>query len=133
MARLRAADTMVVPMAPMIDVVFQLLIYFVLTFREEIPEAHLAVNLPAPSKAPASKVKPKLLELTVRAGEVELQGVPRTTEMIKDTLTYLAKLDAEQTVIVKVSVTAPLAELVQVLDLCTGAGLTKLNVVTLRD
>ena len=123
---------MEVPMSSMIDVVFLLLIYFIVTQKDEIMEAHLAVNLPSPNQNSTSEVKPKLLELEVHPGQVMLQGVPRSLDMIKETLTYLAKLDPDQTVIVKTSVMAKTEELVSVLDLCKGVGLRKLNVVTLQ-
>ena len=131
MAKVRATDTLVVPMAPMIDVVFQLLIYFVLTFKEELPEAHLAVNLPSPGKDRPIR-PPTVLELKVLPGQIFLQGMPRPLETIKEQLAYLGKLDADQTVLVKTSPLAKAEELVLVLDLCRGAGLTKLNVLTLR-
>ncbi|MBT3376684.1 MAG: biopolymer transporter ExbD [Lentisphaerae bacterium] len=121
-----------VPMSSMIDVVFLLLIYFIVTQKEEIHEAHLAVNLPAPNAAQTSDVKPKLLELEVHPGQVMLQGVPKPLGKIRETLAYLAELDPEQTVIVKTSLMARAEELVSVLDLCRGVGLTKLNVVTLQ-
>ena len=119
-------------MSSMIDVVFLLLIYFIVTQKEEISEAHLAVNLPSPNPARQAEVKPKLLELEVHPGQVMLQGAPRSPEIIEQTLGDLAKLDAEQTVIVKVSQMARNGELVSVLDLCKGVGFTKLNVVTLK-
>ena len=121
-----------VNMSSMIDVVFLLLIYFVVTQKEEISEAHLAVNLPSPNAAAQHDVKPKLLELEVHPGRVLLQGQAHSISKIKETLSYLAKLDPDQTVIVKTSMMARTEELVQVLDLCKGVGLSKLNVVTLR-
>ena len=121
-----------VNMSSMIDVVFLLLIYFVVTQKEEISEAHLAVNLPSPNAAAQNDVKPKLLELEVHPGRVLLQGRAHSISKIKETLSYLAKLDPDQTVIVKTSLMARTGELVQVLDLCKGVGLSKLNVVTLR-
>ena len=131
-AKFKAADVLTFPMAPMLDVVFQILIYFVFTFRVDLPEAHLAVNLPSPGAVASNRPRPKLLELQVMPGEVLLQGTPRSLEMITETLAYLAKLDPDQTVIVKVSTKAVAEELVRVLDTCRGVGLTKLNVVTLR-
>ena len=119
-------------MSAMIDVVFQLLIYFIVTHQKEIPEAHLAVNLPSPSQATPSQVKPRLLELQVMPDQVLLQGVPRALDTVKETLTHLARLDPETTVIVKVSTMARTEELVRVLDLCEGVGLKRLNVVTLK-
>jgi len=134
MAKSRASETLQVPMAPMIDVVFQLLIYFVLTFREETPEAHLAVNLPSPdTRPPATNQKPpQLLELTIFPGEVLIQGRSHNWESVRETLIYLGKIDNQQTVIIKTSTLARTEEVVRVLDLCSAAGLSKLNLVTLR-
>jgi len=126
------AQVVQVPMSSMIDVVFLLLIYFIVTQKDEIQEAHLAVNLPAPSAPSKPEEKPTLLELEVHPGRIMLQGVVRPPEMIKETLAYLAKLDSDQTVIVKTNVMARTAELVTALDLCKGVGFTKLNVVTLK-
>ncbi len=121
-----------IPMSSMIDVVFLLLIYFVYTHREELAEAHLAVNLPSPNAAQTSEVKPRLLELEVHPGQVMLQGAPRPLDAIKTSLAHLASLDPDQTVMVKTSVLAKTEELVAVLDLCKAVGFTKLNVVTLQ-
>ena len=133
MARNRdTGDSAEVPMSSMIDVVFLLLIYFIVTQKDEISEAHLAVNLPSPNPAQQTDVKPKLLELEVHPGRVLLQGVQKPLSQIRETLAYLAKLDSEQTVIVKTSEMAKTGELVTVLDLCKGVGLSKLNVVTLQ-
>ncbi len=120
-----------VPMSSMIDVVFLLLIYFIVTHKEELSEAHLAVNLPSPGVAKTQEVKPRLLELEVRPGEVYLQGVPRPIEIIEQTLAFLGNLDPDQTVMVKTSLAARTHELVRVLDLCKKAGLTKLNLVAI--
>jgi len=134
MAKQRQTDVLQVPMAPMIDVVFQLLIYFVLTFREEIPEAHLAVNLPSPDTRPpaVNQKPPQLLELTILPGEVKIQGRSHSWQSVQETLAYLGKIDDQQTVIIKTSIMARTEEVVRVLDLCKAAGLSKLNLVTLR-
>ena len=121
-----------VPMSSMIDVVFLLLIYFIVTQKPEISEAHLAINLPSPNAKSQNDIKPRLLELEVHPGQILLQGAARPLDKIRETLAYLAKLDPDQTVMVKTSVMAKTGELVAVLDLCRGVGLTKLNVVTLQ-
>lgn len=129
----RAAGELIqVPMSSMIDVVFLLLIYFIVTQKDEISEAHLAVNLPSPSMTESTEKPPPILELEVHPGRVLLQRVPRSLDTIKERLTYLAELDRDQTVMVKTSVMARAEELVAVLDICRGAGLSKLNVVTLK-
>ena len=125
--------TIDVPMAAMIDVVFLLLIYFIVTQKDELSEAHLAVNLPTPTPPPEQvEPPPPVLELEVHPGRVLLHGNQLPMEQITDMLAHFAKLDPEQTVIVKTSLMAQTRELVSVLDLCKGVGFYKLNVVTLK-
>ena len=121
-----------VPMSSMIDVVFLLLIYFIVTQKEEISEAHLAVNLPSPNPLQETKTKPNLLEIEVLPGQGLVQGAPRSLPAMKDTLQYLAKLDPDQTVMIKVSQLARTKDLIQVLDMCKAVGLNQLNVMTLK-
>ena len=55
----RNDESLAVPMSQMIDVVFLLLIYFVVTMKDEISEAHLAINLPSAGAAPAPSPVPR--------------------------------------------------------------------------
>jgi biopolymer transport protein ExbD len=126
-------ENLSIPMSSMIDVTFLLLIYFVVTQREEIAEAHLAVNLPSVNRAQQKNdEKPNLLEIEVHTGQYYLKKNPMTLAELQDTLGRMTALDTEQTVIVKTSVLAQTRELVTVLDTCKGLGLTKLNVMTLK-
>ncbi len=127
----RKEEALAVPMSSMIDIVFLLLIYFILTQKEEISEAHLAINLPAPgASSKEQETKPQLLEIEVHENMYSLRGVAMALPMLEDTLGRFN--DPDLTVIIKVSVRARARDLVSVLDLCQGAGLSKLNVVTLR-
>ncbi|MDD3694533.1 MAG: biopolymer transporter ExbD [Lentisphaeria bacterium] len=126
----RKEEALAVPMSSMIDVVFLLLIYFIITSKDEISEAHLAINLPAPGSSKASETKPQLLEIEVYENQYSLRGVALSLANLELALGRFS--DPELTVIVKVSVQARAKDLVAVLDLCQGQGLSKLNVVTLR-
>jgi len=130
--RKKNIETLAVPMSSMIDVVFQLLIYFIVTQREEVTEAHLAVNLPAPGAAKASENKPKMLELEVHPGVLLIQGAQRDVNEIGDMLVAFGQRDKDMTVMVKVAMDSFATDLVTALDLCDKAGLKNLNVVTLR-
>ena len=96
--RKKNIETLAVPMSSMIDVVFQLLIYFIVTQREEVTEAHLAVNLPAPGAAKASENKPKMLELEVHPGVLLIQGAQREVSEIGDMLVAFGQRDKDMTV-----------------------------------
>lgn len=128
----KKAENLSVQMSSMIDIVFLLLIYFIVTAREEITEAHLAVNLPTPGAAKATENKPKMLEIEVHQGDYRLNGAPLEPEVIESMLIGLGRTDSSMTVMVKVAFEAYASDLVTILDLCDKAGLTNLNVVSLR-
>ncbi|MBT3286845.1 MAG: biopolymer transporter ExbD [Victivallales bacterium] len=132
--RRRVQEQAEIPMSSMIDVVFLLLIYFIVTQKDEIFEAHLAVNLPSPTPAEEQEEEPKRpIEITVLPGEVRLRGLRMTTERMCEFLAPRAKEDPELTVIVQTSTKALHHEVVNVLDLCRSMGLTKLSIATLND
>jgi biopolymer transport protein ExbD len=125
-------DKIEVPMSSMIDVVFLLLIYFIVTYKEEIPEAHLQVNLPAPNTQQTSDTPPTPpIELRVYRDEYRLRGTPMFPETIKQALGALAASDPEITVVIQTSVFAPMKNLITILDICQAVNLKNLNVMTL--
>jgi biopolymer transport protein ExbD len=132
MAKTRIADVLTFPMAPMLDVVFEILIYFVFTFHADLPEAHLAVNMASSRPGPEHTLLPPVLEVRVLPGQFLLQGVPRSLTEIEAVMKDQAALDRTQTVLVKISTGSQAKELVSVLDTCKGAGLANLNVLTLK-
>jgi biopolymer transport protein ExbD len=132
--RKRSEEQAQVPMSSMIDVVFLLLIYFIVTQKDEVSEAHLAVNLPTPNVAEKRDEPPaRPIEIAVFADRIQIQGRTMTPERIVELLEPRAKEDPDLTVMVKTSTKARTKNLVTVLDLCQSIGLTKLNVVTLDD
>jgi len=123
-------------MSQMIDVVFLLLIYFVVTMKDEISEAHLAINLPAASAPPAaaSAEEIKVIKIFVESSGYRYQVPPKPTRDISagalqkflgDNKERAQKSD----VIISVSPSAPMQNLVTVLDFAAQHGYTKLNVL----
>ena len=119
------------PMSPMIDVVFLLLIYFIVTYREIIPEAHLAVNLPS-GKPTEQEQQVEPLTVEVHPGEYRLNNKTFSLPTIEKMLGRLAEANPELTVIIKVRKSAKTSRLVKLLDTCKGVGLENLNVLTFK-
>lgn len=118
-----------IPMSSMIDVVFLLLIYFIVTYQDEIPEAHLAVNLPSPGAPPREEQEPPdLITLEVYPGEFRLRGRTYTLATIERTLRSLAAGSPDYTVMIRVDPQAETRGLITILDICQGVGLRNLNV-----
>lgn len=128
----RSEAMMQIPMSSMIDIVFLLLTYFIMTQRDEISEAHLAVNLPSPDGTPV-ETEVKQIEIQVLEGVTMLQGRAMSLEDVRVQLTAFGELDETTPVMVQCSTRARTGEVVAVLDACHGAGLSNLNLVTLDD
>ena len=142
-----------VPMSAMIDIVFLLLIYFICIQKPIIDETLLSCDLPTPGGKP-SKNTSSLLIVEV----MKMYQNPSNTEEIKKKdlntyylnqrrwklddsgasndlrrqLIFTGKNDPDQTIIIKCGPNALHQKLIQILDVCAEAGLTKLNVVNDR-
>lgn len=121
------------PMSSMIDVVFLLLIYFVVTQKEIIPEAHLAVNLPGPPAEQQQKDEkpPTVIDVRVLSNEYQFMNIPIKLTTLREKLEQFGSDDAGYTVVIKTDVYAKNERLVNVLDACKKANLNQLNIVTL--
>ena len=138
MSTRKKVDKLDVPMSAMIDIVFLLLIFFIATFKENKVEAHLAINMPSPSSQP-TETKPKLLEVYIYPDTMAppdgymWMGIKMVKlERIQELLISAASFDTEMTVLIKVHPDATEKQLVDILDRCANAGLTKLNVLRLK-
>jgi biopolymer transport protein ExbD len=120
----------------MIDVVFQLLIFFIVTLKQEDILAHLDVNRPAPdTKPPPEEVN--LLEIMVYderklGGEgFSMQGKKVSLNFIERKLKRLARFSPNMSVIIKCHGDSRHVNLIQLLNVCADAGLSNLSVFSL--
>jgi len=133
--RRRTLKSEEVPMSSMIDVVFLLLVFFVATYKEQLIEAHMAINMPAPGAGEPGN-KPRLLEVYVLPNNTFIlnPGMRQVSlDAVEEMLQKTAAYDPEQTVIIKVDPDAREAALIDLLDLCKKYQLSQLNVLTLRE
>lgn len=134
--RQREEEDMDVSMTPMIDVVFQLLIYFLVTFTTPDVLAHLDVSRPAPDASQTEqRTPPKMIRVNIYAegGRTEgfsLNGRAVSRRELSSILNRLASFSTSQTVLITCSGGSEHAKLVDVLDICAESGLNKLSVVS---
>ena len=148
-----------VPLSSMIDVVFLLLIYFILTQKPVVEDVHLQVDLPAPG-APSSGDPPQLLTIDVmklpgmdnddqvaalaaKEPDAErrkailrnektyyhMNGAPYESGKLQEYLVTVAESNPDTTVMINCGPNAKHKKLVKLLDMCSKAGLRKLNIV----
>lgn len=128
----RPGEAAKLEMTPMIDVVFQLLIFFLVTLKQEDILAHLDISRPAPesTKPPEEQPEDLLTILVYRDGYV-LQGRRVAIATLERRLTRLATFNKNVSVVIKCTGDSPHANLIQLLNVCAKAGLSNLSVFSM--
>lgn len=115
-----------IDIAPLIDIVFQLLIFFMLT-SSFIIQPGIKVNLP---KAVTSEVvKFENVEIVISGENVAyVNGKVTTAKEMDSLLKQAAKRN--QSVLIKSDKRASLGKVVEVWDMCRDAGVSQINIAT---
>ncbi len=118
-------------MTPMIDVVFQLLIYFIVTIKPMDVITNLDVFRPAPDPNKKDDAPPpQMVRIGVYQDGYSINETPVSLEAMDKALGRLASIDASQTLMITVSAVSTHGMLVRALDLCAKNGLRSLSVVS---
>ena len=118
-------------MTPMIDVVFQLLIFFVVTLKQEDILSRLMVARPAPDPEAIPDNQPQLLNILVHRGGFVFQGAPVTLDGLDRRVATYSKLSTTANVLVRCTLDSPHAYLVQALDVCSKYEMTNLSIFSM--
>ena len=124
-------------MTPMIDVVFQLMIFFIVTIKQEDIFSKLNANRPAPASSSSSSSESDTT-VTIEIGRgrdangiiVYNKRVKRLQELDND-LREVARTSKKTPIIVKCATDSPHKALVDVLDICYRHELFSVSVFTL--
>ena len=120
-----------VSMTPMIDVVFQLLIYFLVTFSTADVLAHLDISRPSPEAARQKAPPPaEMIRVAVLPEGFAINGRAVSGEELSNLLRRLAAVSTNQTVLVVADDQSLHGKLIKALDLCAQSGLTKISVMS---
>ena len=137
MAR-KPQDNPQLDMTPMIDVVFELIIFFVVTIKQEDLFTKLNCNRPAPNSSSSSEKDEVTVSIEVgRRFDGSPQGVilynkreVKRTEL-DAALRDIARTSKKTPIIVKCTEDSPHKALVDVLDICYRNGLYSVSVFTM--
>ena len=126
-------------MTPMIDVVFELIIFFVVTIKQEDLFTKLNVNRPAPASSSSSSESDDIT-VTIEIGrrfDNSAQGViiynkrEVSRKELDTNLKDIARTSTKTPIIVKCATDSPHKALVDVLDICYKNKLYSVSVFTL--
>lgn len=118
-------------MTAMIDVVFQLLVYFIVTITPQDVIAHLDVFRPSPeSKQEQLQTPPKMIRIQIYADGITINDRSVSLDALDNLLSKLGAIDTNQTIMIMCTATSRHEDLVTVLDLCAKSGLRNLSVIS---
>jgi biopolymer transport protein ExbD len=120
-------------MAPMIDIVFLLLIFFIVTWQFSRDEMDLKIAVPTSEEgAEPERVLGEII-LNVRAdGDVSVWGQTRSRAELRELLAAIAEQHENQPVRVRGDAMTPFEEIVRVIDTCQQAGIWNISFATQR-
>ena len=135
MAR-KPQDNPALDMTPMIDVVFELIIFFVVTIKSEDLFSRLNANRPAPSNGPSSRDSETTVTIEVGRGRSADGVLVYNKREIKraeldSNLREVARTSKKTPIIVKCAEDSPHKALVDVLDICYRNELFSVSIFTL--
>lgn len=122
-----------IEMTPMIDVVFQLLIYFVVTIQPVDISAHLDVFRPAAGAPPPdSETPPRMIQIQIHRHALIMNGRSLDMPSLVRILERLAGISKTQTVVIACARDSRHDQLVEILNHCARVGLNNLSVTSMN-
>lgn len=118
-------------MTPMIDVVFQLLIFFVVTIKQEDILSKLSAARPAPDKNARPDKQPDLITIVVAPQGFVFNGRLVSLDELDRRVKRYSDLSKTAMIVIKCTADSPHAFLVQALDICNKHGMTNLSIFSI--
>ncbi|CCQ89400.1 putative Biopolymer transport protein [Nitrospina gracilis 3/211] len=116
-----------VDLAPLIDVVFLLLIFFMLTFA--VQGQGLDMLLPKESQAATENPEKPVVIAIKQDGSITLNGKPLSSDALLNKLTQALQTRQDKQVVIESSEDARYEVFVNVLDITRQAGVTDYSIV----
>lgn len=119
--------------APMVDIVFLLLIFFLVTWNFARHETELDVKVPTAKEGKESRRAVGEVVINVRSdGEIVMNRRPLSAEELTMTLRKISELYPDQAVILRGDESADYRHIVAVLDICRAANIWNVAFATGR-
>jgi len=122
-----------IQLAPLVDVLLLLLIFFLLTWNAARNENELDVKVPKASAAKEKSAPVGDVVVNVKAdGNVVVNRRTLSTAELTDLLKSLVALNSEQAVIIRGDEAGAYKNIIGVLNICTEAGITNVAFATAK-
>lgn len=120
-------------MTPMIDVVFQLIIFFIVTLKMDEKNPDIKLD-DAPHGPILKEISPLTVQIEVdRRGRITMNNVPFSKNALSGYLRSKYKQYGEYPVLIRGDYRAKHNDIRGVMDLCTAAGLWRINFAAIKE
>ena len=117
-------ERIIFQIAPMVDILLFLLVFFILTWNFSRNEAELDVKVPAAQEGKETRRPAGEVILNVKKdGGIVMNRRPMSSEELLETLSRIAKLYPDQAVILRGDENVNYRYVVDVLDICRAANI----------
>lgn len=116
--------------APLIDIVFLLLVFFMLTSTFLVPEA-IELELPESSSANVTEIMPIVLSLD-KTGQLSLNGEAVELGQLRMAIAPLLKQDADSAITLRSDAHTEVQQLLEVMDEIRAAGGSNVSLATMQ-
>lgn len=127
---MKRREPLTLEMTPLIDVVFILIIFFIVTSIFKKEELALLLNLPA-SNAQKLDIEEERITIELSEEQITFRGEDVTLELLEDALKKIT--DKTKTIIVRIDEEVIYKRVVLVLDMLQKNELHNLALVTIKD
>ncbi len=119
--------------APMIDIVFLLLIFFIVTWSYARFETEIDISVPAAAEGKTPKRSVGEIIVNVKKdGAIFVEGKPNSDDELLATLTQVARQYKDQAVILRGDKETAFDHIVAVLNVCQKAGIWNVAFATMQ-
>jgi len=132
-AKRAASEGCATDMTPMIDVVFQLIIFFIVTLKMDENNPDIELDL-APHGPTLKEVTPMTVVIEVdKKGRISMHNVPFSKKALFDYLRSKYKKYGEYPILIRGDYRAKHNDIRGVMDTCTSAGLWRINFAAIKE
>lgn len=122
-----------IQLAPLVDVLLLLLIFFLLTWNAARNENELDVKVPKASAAKESSMPLGPVVVNVKSdGSLVINRRTMTSPELSELLKGMVQLNAEQSVVIRGDEAGAYKNIVDVLNICTQVGITNIAFATAK-
>ncbi len=124
-------DEVKLEMTSMIDVVFQLLIFFIVTLKQEDILAQLEVLRPAPDPDQREEDQVEPIKILIGQAGFVYRGRPVTERELNASIERVSRYNPDAMIMIQSTLDADHRWLVRALDICAKHNMTRLSVFSM--